>query len=120
NRLHRGGKRLIRVGKLLEIEARHLHHAVVDGRLEGAGRRFGDVVLDLVERVTDGELRGDARDGESGRLRRERRAARDARVHLDDDDASVLRVDAELHVRPAGLDADGAYAMTGPLHYCLI
>ena len=106
--LHRRGERLVGMRELLEVEARHLHHAVVDRGLERARRRLGDVVLDLVERVPDGQLRGDARDGESGRLRGQRRAARYARVHLDDDDASGARIDAELDVRAACLDADGA------------
>jgi hypothetical protein len=43
-------------------------------------------------------------------LRRERRGARHARVHLDDDHAAVLRVDRELDVGAARLDADLADA----------
>ena len=38
------------------------------------------------------------------------RRARDARVHLDQDLAAGARVDGELHVRAAGLDADRADA----------
>ena len=57
-----------RVGRreFLEREARNLDDDVVDRRLE-RGRRLaaGDVVLELVERVADRELRGDLRDRET-------------------------------------------------------
>jgi len=51
----------------------------------------GDVVLELVQRVADGELGGDFRDREARRLRRQGGGARHARVHLDDDEAPVRR-----------------------------
>ena len=44
-------------GELLEGEARDLGDDIVDGRLErGRGRAAGDVVVEFVERVADGEL----------------------------------------------------------------
>ncbi len=107
DRLHL--RRQARVGgrELLEREARDLGDDVVDRRLEARRRRAaGDVVLELVERVADRQLGGDLGDREAGRLRCQRGGARDARVHLDDDHPAVLRIDRELHVRAAGLDAD--------------
>ena len=107
DRLHRGGQHRLGAGEFLEGEARDLGDDVVDGRLErGRRRAAGDVVGDLVERVADRELGGDLGDREAGRLRGERRGARHARVHLDDDQPAVRRVDRELHVRAAGLDPD--------------
>ena len=107
DRLHLRGQPVVGLRELLEREARHLGDDVVDRRLEGRRRRAaGDVVAQLVERVADGELGGDLGDREAGRLRRQRRRARHARVHLDDDHAAVVRVDRELHVRAAGVDAD--------------
>ena len=98
---------VVGAGEFLEREARDFRDHVVDGRLErGRRRAAGDVVCDLVERVADRELGGDLGDREAGRLGGERGRARHARVHLDDDQAAVLRVDGELHVRAAGLDAD--------------
>ncbi len=92
DRLHRGRQRRLGAGELLEGEARDLGDDVVDRRLErGRRRAAGDVVLDLVEGVADGEPRRDLGDREAGRLRGERRGARHARVHLDDDHAAVCR-----------------------------
>ncbi len=77
--------------ELLEGEARDLGDDVVDRRLEAGRRLARDVVADLVERVADGELGGDLGDREAGRLGRQRRAARHARVHLDDDQPAGRR-----------------------------
>ena len=66
------GQRRVGAGELLEREPRHLDHDVVERRLEGRRRLAGDVVGDLVEGVADGELGGDLRDREAGRLGRQR------------------------------------------------
>ena len=106
HRLHRGGQCRIRTGELLEGEPRRLHDHVVQGWFK-AGRGFlGDVVEDLVEGVADGELGGDLGDRETGGLRRQRARPRHPRVHLDDDEPAVLRVDSELDVATAGVDTD--------------
>ena len=73
---------------------------------KGRGRATGDVVLEFVERVADRQLGRDLGDRETGGLRGQRRGARHARVHLDDDHAAVGRIDRELHIGAAGLDAD--------------
>ena len=107
DRLHRGGEHVRGAGEFLEGEARDLGDDVIDGRLErGRRRAAGDVVGDFVERVADRELGRDLGDRETGGLRRQRRRARHARVHFDDDQPPVDRIDGELHVRAAGLDAD--------------
>ena len=72
-----------RARELLEVEPRRLDRHVVERRLERRRRLAGDVVRQLVERVADREQRRELRDREAGRLRGERRGARDARVHLD-------------------------------------
>ncbi len=110
NRLHAGGQHRWRAGKFLEGEARDLHHDVVDGRLEARRCHAGDVVDQFVERVADGKLRRDLGDRESGGLRCECRGARHPRVHLDHHHAAIGRVDRELHVGAAGVDADLAQA----------
>ena len=106
DRLHAGGKRGVGTLELLEGETGRLHDAVVDRRLEAGGRRLRNVVHDLVERVSDRQPRRRLRDGKARRLRCERARTGHARVHLDHDKASVRRIDGELHVRAAGLDAD--------------
>ena len=90
-----------------EIEARDFGDDVVNRRFEGSGRHAaGDFVFQLVQGVADGQTRGDRGNREAGRFRGQRRGARDARVHFDDDDAAVARVDGELHVGTAGFHAD--------------
>ena len=103
---HRGGEQSLGAGEFLEGEARHLDHDIIDGRLEGGRRHTGDVIGELVEGVAHGELGGDLGDGKARRLGGERRGARDPRVHLDDDQPPVQRIDGELHVRAAGIDPD--------------
>ncbi len=107
DRFHRRGQHRLGAGKFLEGKARNFGDDVIDRRLERGGRgAAGDVVGDLVERVADREFGRDLGDRETGRLRRQRRRARHARIHLDDDQAAVRRIDGELHVGAAGLDAD--------------
>ena len=108
DRLHLRAERPVGAGELLEREARHLDDHVVERRLEARRRRAGQVVRDLVERVADRELRRDLGDRVAGRLRRERRGARDARVHLDHAQLAGLALARELDVRAARVDADRA------------
>jgi hypothetical protein len=100
DRLHLRAQRGRRGRELLEREARPLHDDVVDGRLERRRRGAGDVVLQLVERVADRELGGDLGDREAGGLRRQRRAARHARVHLDDQLRPVAGSTANCTLEP--------------------
>ena len=107
DRFHRRGQDRLGAGKFLEGKARDFGDDVIDGRLERRRRgAAGDVVGDLVERVADRELGRDLGDREAGRLRGQRGRARHPRIHLDDDQAAVGRIDGELHVGAAGLDAD--------------
>ena len=73
DRLHLRPKRRRGPRKFLEGKARNLHDHIVERRLEAGERLARDVVLDLVQRVADGEERGDFGDREARRLRRERR-----------------------------------------------
>ena len=71
--LHVGGQRGVGGRELLEREPRHLHHDVVERRLEadaGVSPVGRDVVGDLVEGVADRHLRRDLGDREAGRLAR--------------------------------------------------
>ena len=109
DRLHLGAQRGVGAGELLEGEARELDDHVVESRLEAGRGGAGEVVRDLVQRVADRELRGDLGDRIAGRLRRERRGARHARVHLDHAQLAGPALARELDVRAAGLDPDGAH-----------
>jgi len=106
--LHLRGERGVGLREFLEGEARDFGDDVINGRLKAGGGFARDVVFDLIEQITNGELGGDFGDGKAGSLGRQGGTAGNAGVHLDDDHAAVVRVHAELDVRAAGLDADGA------------
>ena len=110
-----------RAGEFLEGEARDLRHHVIDGGLERRWRRpLGDVVVEFVERVADREFRRHLCDGKARRLRGQRRGSRHARVHLDHNELAVRRVDRELNVRAARLDADLAQDRDGGVAHDLV
>ena len=62
--------------------------------------------MQFIQRIAAGQLCSHLGNREAGRFRGQRRRARHARVHFDHDQAAVVRVDGELHVRAAGIDAD--------------
>ena len=106
NTLHGGGQGRVSSRELLKREARNLHDHVVEGRLEGRRGLLGDIVRNLIQGVTQGQLGRNLRNREAGSLRRERRRTRHARVHLNDDDAAGLRVNRELDVTTTGVHAN--------------
>ncbi|CDE52429.1 putative uncharacterized protein [Sutterella sp. CAG:351] len=105
--LHLRGQAVIRLRELLKGETRHLRHDVVNRRLEGnRGLAACDVVPELVKRVTHGELCRNLCDRETRRLGSESGRTRHTRIHFDHDQAAVLRIHGELHVRTARIHAD--------------
>ena len=116
--LHLGRERFVGFGELLKRPAGHLDDDVVDGGLEARAGGAGDVVLEFVQGVADGEFGGDLGDWEPRRLAGERAGARDAGVHLDHDHLEGqgtvgtglgLGVDGELDVAAACFDAHGPH-----------
>ena len=75
HRLHGGGEVRLGAGELLESKARDLGDDVIDRRLERGGRDAGDVVVELIQRVADGEAGGHLGDGEARGLGGQRRGA---------------------------------------------
>ena len=104
--LHAGRQGLRGSLELLEGEARDLHDAVVDRRLEAGRGGTGDIIRDLVERIADREERCHLCNREARCLGGKSRGAAHARVHLDDEDTAILRVHGELDVRAAAGNAD--------------
>ena len=120
HRFHLRPERVVSAGKLFELPLGNLDDDVIDGGLEASRSFARDVVGDFVERIADGEPGGDFGDGKAGGFRRQRRGARDARVHLDDNHAAVDGVDGELHIGPAGFHADFAHDGDGRVAHLLI
>lgn len=65
-----------------------------------------DLVLQLVEPIAHRQLGRHLGDGKAGGLGGQGRGARDPGVHLDNEHAPIVRVDRELHIGAAGIDAD--------------
>ena len=78
HRFHLGREGGIGAWKFLKSEPRHLHDDIIDGWLERGFGHSRDVIRDFIQRVADGEFRGNLGDGKSGRLRRQSRT-RDTR-----------------------------------------
>ena len=118
--LHLRAQHSAGAGQLLEGPARDLGDDVVDGGFETGRSGTRDVVGDFVERVSDRQLRGDLGDREAGGLGGQGTAARDARVHLDDDLITGERIHGELHVRAPGLHAHATDAGEGRVAHALV
>ncbi len=114
---HRGGQFGLGAGELFKRKARDLGDDIVDGRLERGGGDFGDVIVQLVQRVADRQFGRDLGDGKARGLGGQRRRARDAGVHLDHDHAAIGGIHRPLHVGAAGFHADFAqYGDRGRAH----
>src|SRR5690606_2749143 len=106
HRFHLDGKFVLDALEFFEVPARYLCHNIVDSWLETRRCFFRDVVRYLVQRVPDGEFRGNLGDRKARSLGRQRRTARYAWVHFDDDEATVVGIDGELDIGAARLHPD--------------
>ncbi len=120
DRLHRGRQRRVRPGELLEGEAGHLHHHVVQCRFERRRCGAGDVVGDLVQGVTEREFRRYLRDRVSGGLRGQGRRPGHPGIHLDHDEPPGGRVHRELDVAATRVDAHRAHHRDGHVPHLLV
>ena len=117
---HLHAQRRVHPLELLEVPAGNLHHTVVDRGLKRCGGQLGDVVGYLVQRVADCKLRRDLCNREPGRLRREGRGPRDARVHFDHKAPAVSGVNRELNVRAARFHPDRTDDLDGIVPHRLV
>ena len=109
DRLHLRGQSGRGQREFLEREPRNLGDDIINGRLErGRGLTTGNVVGQLVQRIADRQLGGNLGNREAGGFGGQRRRARDARIHFDDDEPAIVRVDGKLNVGATGFNADFA------------
>ena len=73
HRFHRRGQIWFRSGEFLEGKARDLGDDIVDRGLKAGGGDFGDVVVQLVQRIANGQFRRDLGNRKAGRLGGQRR-----------------------------------------------
>ena len=104
-RFHARTERSARIQKFIEGPFGQLDHNVVDRRLE-AGERFARyVVLYLVERIAEGDLRRHFGNGIARRFARKRGRARNARIDFDYGIFKAVGMQRELAVA-AALDTE--------------
>ena len=103
---HRGGQVGFGAGEFLKGEFRDLGDNIVDGRLERGRGHLGDVIVQLIQRVANGQLGRDFCNREAGRLGGQRRGTRHPRVHFDHNHPAVCGVHRPLHVGATGFHAN--------------
>ena len=97
----------IGLGEFLERKAWNLRHHIVDARLKGSRcRALGDFIAQFVQGVAHRQFGGNLGNRETGRLGGQGGRTGHAGIHFNDDQPPVLRVDGELHVRPARVHAN--------------
>ena len=107
DRFHLGGQATVGGGEFLKRETWDFGDYVIDAGLKARWRcATRNFVAQLVQGIANCQLGGDFGNWKARRLRRQRRRARDARVHFDHDHATVLGIDRELHVRAACVDTN--------------
>ena len=105
--LHLGSQTIVCLGELLESKTRHLGDHVVNRGFEGRRRCAArDIVFEFVERIAHGKLGSDLGNRKARGLGSKGRGTRHARIHFDDDQTSVLRIDGKLNIRAAGVHAN--------------
>ena len=97
-RLHLRAQRIVGVRKLVEGEARHFRHHIIQCRLKRGGS-VGEP--DFFERHPDADFGGNAGNRISARFRRESRGAGNARVDFNEVILERVRVERKLDVAAA-------------------
>ena len=92
--------------EFLKGKARNFGHHIIDGWLKGCGRDAGDVIIELIQCIADGEFGGDLGNREAGCLGGERRRPGDPRIHLDYHQPAIFWIYGELDIGAACINAD--------------
>ena len=98
---HLGAQGPAGVCKLVKGPLGHLHHDIVQRRLEAGAGLASDVVFDLVQAVAQGDLGGDLGDGIPRGLRGQGGGPAHPGVHLNHRVFKAVGVQGQLHVAPA-------------------
>ena len=99
HRFHLCGQVRVGFAEFFKRKARNLGHNVINRRLER--RRClstGDVVFQLIQRVTHRQFRRNFRNWETRGFRGQRGRTRHTRVHFNHDHATGVGIDGELYV----------------------
>ena len=119
--LHLQAEAAVSAFKLVKIPARNFHDHIVKRRLKVGRRGLGDLVVELVERVANRQLRRDFGNGVARSLRGQRRRARHPRIDLNRDNILLLvRAHCELYVASAGEVSDRAHHLNRHVAHALV
>ena len=108
DRFHRRGQRGLRAGKFLKGKTWNFGYHVIDCRLKACRGYPGDIIVQLVQRISNGQFGGNFCNGKPSCFRGQRRRARHARVHFNHHHTPIFGIDRPLHVRAPSLYADFA------------
>ena len=103
---HRGVQQWLGTFELFKGKARNFGDDIINRRFERRWRCAGNVVGDFVKREANRQLRRDLGNREPSGFRCKRRRTRYARVHFNNDQAAILRIDCELYVGTTCFYAD--------------
>jgi len=106
HRLHGSGQTIFGIREFLKGPSGHLDHTVINGRFKRGKGLAGNVVGNLIQRITNGEFGGYLGNGKSRGLGCQCRASRYPRIHLNDHHLPVFRVNCKLDIGAASFHAD--------------
>ena len=93
---------MTRIDEFIEGKSRHLDYHIVKHRLEACVGLLCNSVLDLIQCVAEGDLRGNLRDRISCRLGRKGGGTAYTRVYLNYTVLKALRVKRVLYIAATG------------------
>ena len=106
--------------ELLKGETWGLHDDVIECRFEGCRSDLSDVILNLIERITDRQLGSNLCNRKTGRLRCKGAGTRNTGVHLNHNDATRIWIDCKLNIATTSINADLADNRDGEIAKLLI
>ena len=92
--------------KFLKCEPWNFHDNIVDGRFKTGFSDLRNIVGNLIKGIPDGQLRGNLGYRESGGLGSQGGTPRYARIHFNNHQCPVVRIQRKLNVGSAGINTD--------------
>ena len=121
NRLHLKSESAVCALKLVKVPSRNFHNDVVQGRLKIGRCGLGNLVVQLVECVPNGEFCRNLGNGITGGLGGQGRGSRNPWIDFDGYYVfALVWTNRKLHVAAAGEVADGPHHLDGHVAHALV